>query len=64
MSESIRFVDLIQSRIDGFFDARASILVSIADELATSKNDPWAVALWRAHVERALLEEDVLHALQ
>ena len=34
MSESIRFVDLIQSRIDGFFDARASILVSIADELA------------------------------
>ncbi|WP_158864695.1 polyprenyl synthetase family protein [Leifsonia sp. AG29] len=34
MSESIRFVDLIQSRIDGFFDARASILVSIADELS------------------------------
>lgn len=34
MSESIRFVDLIQSRIDGFFDARASILVSIAEELA------------------------------
>jgi geranylgeranyl diphosphate synthase type I len=34
VSESIRFVDLIQSRIDGFFDARASILVSIANELA------------------------------
>lgn len=34
MSESIRFVDLIQSRIDGFLDARASILVSIADELS------------------------------
>jgi len=34
VSESIRFVDLIQSRIDGFFDARASILVSIADELS------------------------------
>jgi geranylgeranyl diphosphate synthase type I len=34
VSESIRFVDLIQSRIGGFFDARASILVSIADELS------------------------------
>lgn len=34
MSESIRFVDLVQSRIDGFLDARASILVSIADELS------------------------------
>lgn len=34
MSESVRFVDLIQSRIDGFIDARSSILVSIADELA------------------------------
>ncbi|WP_223690840.1 polyprenyl synthetase family protein [Leifsonia poae] len=34
MSESIRFVDLIQTRIDGFLDARSSILVSIADELA------------------------------
>ena len=34
MSESIRFVDLIQTRIDGFLDARASILVSIADELS------------------------------
>jgi len=34
VSESIRFVDLIQSRIDGFLDARASILVSIADELS------------------------------
>ncbi|AGW41689.1 geranylgeranyl pyrophosphate synthase [Leifsonia xyli subsp. cynodontis DSM 46306] len=34
MSESIRFVDLIQSRLDGFFDARASILISIADELS------------------------------
>jgi geranylgeranyl diphosphate synthase type I len=34
VSESIRFVDLIQTRIDGFLDARASILVSIADELA------------------------------
>jgi len=34
VSESIRFVDLIQTRIDGFLDARASILVSIADELS------------------------------
>ncbi len=34
MSESIRFVDLIQSRIDEFLEARASILVSIADELS------------------------------
>ena len=27
---------------------------AIADELATSREDPWAQALWRAHVERAL----------
>ena len=25
---------------------------AIADELATSKNDPWSVALWRAHEPR------------
>jgi len=27
---------------------------AIADELATARDDPWAQALWRAHVERAL----------
>ncbi len=35
---------------------------AIADELATSKNDPWSVALWRAHVERALLAAKSLKA--
>ena len=35
---------------------------AIADELATSKNDPWSVALWRAHVERALLAARTLKA--
>src|SRR5882672_48185 len=28
---------------------------TIADEMATSTNDPWSTALWRAHVERALM---------
>jgi uncharacterized protein (TIGR02302 family) len=27
---------------------------TIADEIATTREDPWALALWRAHVERAL----------
>jgi uncharacterized protein (TIGR02302 family) len=35
---------------------------AIADELATSKSDPWSVALWRAHVERALLAAKSLKA--
>ncbi len=34
MGESIRFVDLVQSRIDDFLDARLSILASIGTELA------------------------------
>jgi uncharacterized protein (TIGR02302 family) len=28
---------------------------TIADQIATTKDDPWSLALWRAHVERALL---------
>jgi uncharacterized protein (TIGR02302 family) len=28
---------------------------TIADQLATTRDDPWSLALWRAHVERALL---------
>src|SRR5258707_9269909 len=28
---------------------------AIGDQLATPKSDPWSAALWRAHVERALL---------
>src|SRR5262245_26525570 len=27
---------------------------AMADEMATAKNDPWSVALWRAHVEWAV----------
>ena len=27
---------------------------AIADNIATAKDDPWSLALWRAHVERAL----------
>jgi uncharacterized protein (TIGR02302 family) len=27
---------------------------SLADEIATSRDDPWSIALWRAHVERML----------
>src|SRR5262245_49484473 len=27
---------------------------SLADEIATPRDDPWSLALWRAHVERAL----------
>ncbi len=34
MGESIRFVDLVQSRIDDFLDTRSSILVSIGPELS------------------------------
>lgn len=37
MAESIRFVDLVQSRIDDFLDARSTILVSIGDELSPIK---------------------------
>ena len=35
---------------------------AIGDELATPKSDPWSVALWRAHVERALLAARALKA--
>src|SRR5260370_26535427 len=35
---------------------------TIGDELATPKSDPWSTALWRAHVERALLAARTLRA--
>ena len=35
---------------------------AIGDELATPKADPWSAALWRAHVERALLAARRLRA--
>jgi uncharacterized protein (TIGR02302 family) len=35
---------------------------TIADQMAASENDPHAVALWRAHVERALRAVHVLKA--
>ena len=56
------------SRNDGLrrLDREAGIAhrpaTAIADELATSKSDPWSVALWRAHVERALLAAKRLKA--
>src|ERR1700760_104903 len=56
------------SRNDGLrrLDREAGIAhrpaTAIADELATSKADPWSVALWRAHVERALLAAKSLRA--
>jgi uncharacterized protein (TIGR02302 family) len=56
------------SRNDGLrrLDREAGIAhrpaTAIADELATSKSDPWSVALWRAHVERALLAAKKLKA--
>ena len=36
-------------------DCRIVRRPSIADDIATSRDDPWSLALWRAHVERALL---------
>src|SRR5262245_66663230 len=27
---------------------------AMADEMATNRGDPWSIALWRAHVERAI----------
>jgi hypothetical protein len=35
---------------------------AIGDQLATPKSDPWSAALWRAHVERALLAARTLKA--
>jgi uncharacterized protein (TIGR02302 family) len=35
---------------------------AIGDQLATPKSDPWSAALWRAHVERALLAARTLRA--
>ncbi len=56
------------SRADGLrrLDRNAGLAhrpaTAISDELATSKADPWSVALWRAHVERALLTARSLKA--
>ena len=35
---------------------------SLADTIATPRDDPWSVALWRAHVERALRSARALRA--
>ena len=35
---------------------------SLADTIATPRDDPWSVALWRAHVERALHSARALRA--
>jgi uncharacterized protein (TIGR02302 family) len=35
---------------------------AIGDELATPTSDPWSMALWRAHLERALLAARTLRA--
>ena len=56
------------SRQDGLrrLDRNAGIAhrpaTTIDDELATPTSDPWSVALWRAHVERALLAAKSLKA--
>ncbi len=47
-------------RLDGLrrLDRNTSLphrpATAISDDLATPRSDPWAAALWRAHVERAL----------
>src|SRR6516225_970982 len=56
------------SRHDGLrrLDRNTGLLhrpaTAISDELATPKSDPWSTALWRAHVERALLAARTLKA--
>jgi hypothetical protein len=56
------------SRHDGLrrLDRNANVphrpATAIGDELATPKADPWSTALWRAHVERALLAARSLKA--
>jgi uncharacterized protein (TIGR02302 family) len=56
------------SRYDGLrrLDRNAGLphrlATTIGDELATPKSDPWSTALWRAHVERALLAARTLRA--
>src|SRR5580700_5801172 len=42
-------------RLDKNADLPHRPATTIGDELATNKADPWSAALWRAHVERALL---------
>ena len=56
------------SRYDGLrrLDRNAGLphrpATTIGDELATPKSDSWSTALWRAHVERALLAARALKA--
>jgi uncharacterized protein (TIGR02302 family) len=42
-------------RLDRNTDLPHRPATAISDALATPKSDPWSAALWRAHVERALL---------
>ena len=56
------------SRYDGLrrLDRNTGLLhrpaTAMSDELATPNSDPWSTALWRAHVERALLAARTLRA--
>src|SRR5216683_6558079 len=56
------------SRYDGLrrLDRNTGLLhrpaTAMSDELATPNSDPWSAALWRAHVERALLAARTLKA--
>ncbi len=61
---SVRF----PSRFDGLnrLDKNAGLphrpATAISDQLATPRSDPFALALWRAHIERALLSAQRLRA--
>src|SRR6266478_4551083 len=56
------------SRYDGLrrLDRNTGLLhrpaTAMSDQLATASSDPWSTALWRAHVERALLAARTLKA--
>ena len=49
-------------RLDRTSGERHRPATAIADEIAANRNDPVAQALWRAHVERALLSASKLKA--
>ena len=53
---SVRFPSLDDAlrRVDRASNLPHRPATAIADTIATAKDDPWSVALWRAHVERAL----------
>ena len=53
---AVRFPSLDDAlrRVDRASNLPHRPATAIADTIATAKDDPWSVALWRAHVERAL----------